>query len=221
MSDSLWPRGLSPTRLLCLRDSPGKNTGVGYHALLKGIFPTQELNPQLLRLLHWQMGSLHYPCFVVRKSRFWEVKGLAHGVIAKKWQSQAAKVLPWHQGLPFFKHITLLSLIFKWTHNRTVVFSVLSFWPIPYITPHMIFLKMLIKIRDARLLNAHMISPNSLHDLAPICPVSNLLLTQCIFQKYPGTYNSLNTLCVFMFWNLCNIQPSQSPRKFLCLWLNS
>ena len=25
-------------------DSPGKNTGVGYHALLQGIFPTQGLS---------------------------------------------------------------------------------------------------------------------------------------------------------------------------------
>ena len=38
-----------PSRLLCLWDSPDKNTGVGCHALLQGIFPTQELN---LRLLH-------------------------------------------------------------------------------------------------------------------------------------------------------------------------
>ena len=29
-------------------DSPGKNTGVGCHALLQGIFPTQVLNPGLL-----------------------------------------------------------------------------------------------------------------------------------------------------------------------------
>ena len=28
-------------------DSPGKNTGVGYYALLQGIFPTQGLNPGL------------------------------------------------------------------------------------------------------------------------------------------------------------------------------
>ena len=28
-------------------DSPGQNTGVGCHALLQGIFPTQELNPDL------------------------------------------------------------------------------------------------------------------------------------------------------------------------------
>ena len=29
-------------------DSPGKNTGEGYHFLLQGIFLTQELNPNLL-----------------------------------------------------------------------------------------------------------------------------------------------------------------------------
>ena len=45
MSDSLQPHGLQPTRLLCPWDSPGKNTGVGSHSLLHGIFPTQGLNP--------------------------------------------------------------------------------------------------------------------------------------------------------------------------------
>ena len=41
-------------RLLCPRDFPGKNTGVGCHAPLQGIFLTQESNPWLLHLLHWQ-----------------------------------------------------------------------------------------------------------------------------------------------------------------------
>ena len=45
-------------RLLCPWDSPGKNTEVGRHALLQGIFLTQGWNPHLLRLLHWQVGSL-------------------------------------------------------------------------------------------------------------------------------------------------------------------
>ena len=49
VSDSLWPRGLQPTRLLCPWDSPGKNTGVGYHFPLQGIFPTQGSNPGLPR----------------------------------------------------------------------------------------------------------------------------------------------------------------------------
>jgi len=39
-------RGLLPTRILCAV-FPGKNTGVGYHALLEDIFPTQESNPGL------------------------------------------------------------------------------------------------------------------------------------------------------------------------------
>ena len=40
------------------KDSPGKNTGVGCHALLQGIFPTQGSNLCVLHLLHWQVGSL-------------------------------------------------------------------------------------------------------------------------------------------------------------------
>ena len=36
-------------------DFPGKNTAVGCHFLLQGIFLIQELNP---RLLHWQVDSL-------------------------------------------------------------------------------------------------------------------------------------------------------------------
>ena len=49
---------IGPTRFLCSWDSPGKNTGVGCHFLLWGIFPTQRLNPHLLCLLYWQVDSL-------------------------------------------------------------------------------------------------------------------------------------------------------------------
>ena len=44
MSDSLPPQGLQPTRLICPWNSSGKNTGVGCHFLLQGIFLTQGLN---------------------------------------------------------------------------------------------------------------------------------------------------------------------------------
>ena len=44
--------GLQPARLLCLWDSPDKNTGVGFPALLQGTFPTWGSNPRLLHLLH-------------------------------------------------------------------------------------------------------------------------------------------------------------------------
>ena len=45
-SDSSGPHGPQSTRLLCQWDSPGKNTGVGCHAL-QGIFPTQGSNLHL------------------------------------------------------------------------------------------------------------------------------------------------------------------------------
>ena len=58
VSNSLWPHGLYPARLLCPQDFIGKNTGVGCHFLLQGIFPTQGSNLSFLRLLHWPADSL-------------------------------------------------------------------------------------------------------------------------------------------------------------------
>ena len=55
VSDSLGHHGLYSTRLLCPWDYHGKNTEVGCHFLLRGIFLTQGSNP---RLLHWQADSL-------------------------------------------------------------------------------------------------------------------------------------------------------------------
>ena len=56
MSNYCDPCGLS--RLLCPWKFPGKDAGVGCHALLQGIFPTQGLNPSLSHLLLWQVDSL-------------------------------------------------------------------------------------------------------------------------------------------------------------------
>ena len=57
-SFSAWPQCFDDTVVLCPRDSPGKSTGVGCHALLQGTFPTQRSNLCLLSLLRWQVGSL-------------------------------------------------------------------------------------------------------------------------------------------------------------------
>ena len=48
VSNSLQPHRLYSARLLHPWDSPGKNSGVGCHLLLQGIFLTQGLNPGLL-----------------------------------------------------------------------------------------------------------------------------------------------------------------------------
>ena len=55
MSDSFansWT--IQPSRLLCPWNFPGKNTGVGCHFLLQGMFSTQTSN---LHLLQWQTDS--------------------------------------------------------------------------------------------------------------------------------------------------------------------
>ena len=52
VSDSLWPKDCRPQGSSVHGDSPGKNTGVGCHALPQGIFPTQGSNPGLWCLLH-------------------------------------------------------------------------------------------------------------------------------------------------------------------------
>ena len=74
MSDSLQYHGLQPSRLLCPQNSPGKNTGVGCHALLQGIFLTQELN---LGILHcsqilYQLSHHFLNFFTVILFRFWK-----------------------------------------------------------------------------------------------------------------------------------------------------
>ena len=56
-SDSLPPYDLQSATLLCLWDSPDKNTGVGCYLVLQGIFLTQGSN---LCILHWQVGFFFY-----------------------------------------------------------------------------------------------------------------------------------------------------------------
>ena len=71
MSDSLWPHGLKPTIPLTMEFS-SKNTGVGCHSLLQGIFLIQGWNPGLLHcrqtvchLSHQE--SLQIPtCFLLK-----------------------------------------------------------------------------------------------------------------------------------------------------------
>ena len=45
VSNTLWPHGLWPSRLLCPWNFPGKNTGVGFHFLLHGVLPDPRIEP--------------------------------------------------------------------------------------------------------------------------------------------------------------------------------
>ena len=58
-----------PTRFLHPWDSSGKNTGVGFHVLLQGLFPTQGSNPHLLHLPALAGGF-------ITSSATWEAHGI-------------------------------------------------------------------------------------------------------------------------------------------------
>ena len=95
----LW---IEPTNLLCPWDYLGKNTGMGCHAFLQGIFPTQESNQCLLRLLHWQASSLPLvppgnrpPRHTLKKKACWEEETLVMVLTAMAlWRPWAECTLP-------------------------------------------------------------------------------------------------------------------------------
>ena len=64
---TLRPHGLYWARLLCPWDSPGKKTGVGCHAFLQGIFPTQGSNPDLSHYkgILYRLSHQGSPCSVL------------------------------------------------------------------------------------------------------------------------------------------------------------
>ena len=67
---TLWdPMNYSPPGSSVRGDSPGKNTGVGCHALLQGIFPTQGSNPGLLhcRQIPYYLSHRGSPWYRVQK----------------------------------------------------------------------------------------------------------------------------------------------------------
>ena len=72
MSDSLGRYGLKPTRLLCLWDFPGKNTGVGCHFLLQGIFQIQGSKLHLLHSL--QIGRFFALSVKILSWATWEAR---------------------------------------------------------------------------------------------------------------------------------------------------
>ena len=86
------------TRLLCAWDSPGKNTGVGCHALLQGIFPTQGSIPGLLHC-RWILHHLSHQGSLVGwihsiKSPFLLGRNPTGCVVG----SSTALLTPWPQG---------------------------------------------------------------------------------------------------------------------------
>ena len=101
------PQGLWPTRLLCPWDSPGKNTGVGCHFLLQGIFPRIEpVSPVSSPL---QADSLHIENISLKMKVGQPVWKILLTVLRKeKWKSVHT-----HKKKPTFKTVFLAKLFTK------------------------------------------------------------------------------------------------------------
>ena len=76
VSESLQPYGLQPNRLLCAWNFPNKNTCVGCHFFLQGIFLIQGVNLQLLHLLHcreilylWKAQCIRLTCDILHVTK--------------------------------------------------------------------------------------------------------------------------------------------------------
>ena len=104
MSESLRPCGPQPTRLLSPWGSPGKNTGVGCHALLQRIFPTQGLNLHLLCLMHCRWILYHWAT--------WEANVMGFVVVVQSLSHVRLLVTPMDcsiLGFPVLHHLPELA----------------------------------------------------------------------------------------------------------------
>ena len=94
---TLWPYGPYPTRLLCLWDSPGKNTGVSCHTLLQGNLPDPGSNPypSVSRIGRWVLyrGAIReaplcasFPLnWSSMPASLWSIHIVARVIKKKKW----------------------------------------------------------------------------------------------------------------------------------------
>ena len=74
VSDSVWPHGLQPTRLLRPRDSTGKNTGVGCRFLLQCMkveSESESLSRVLLLATPWTAAYQALPSMGFSRQEYW------------------------------------------------------------------------------------------------------------------------------------------------------
>ena len=83
----------------------GKNTGVGCHALLQGIFQAQGLNSRFLHLLHWQASAtweawcLPQSDQLVMSATEWSISDVCHW-LRKEESTHKLMRIPIHRTKP-------------------------------------------------------------------------------------------------------------------------
>ena len=114
MSDSVRPLRRQPTRLLCPRDSPGKNTGVGCHFLLQCMKVKSESEALSRVQLLATPGTGAYqapPSMGFSRQEYWSWMPLPS---QHEWTSE--KLFKWRK--PVTKDHMLYDTIYLKFHNR-------------------------------------------------------------------------------------------------------
>ena len=117
LSNSLQPYGLQPPRLLWGNpgDSPGKNTGVGCHALLQGIFLTQGSN--LLSLMSYALTGEFFITSIT-----WET------LFRICWSKNSSFIFSYHFPIKNFLHYMLVPVMDKINYFILVPFHLVFFF---------------------------------------------------------------------------------------------
>ena len=134
VSDSLWPHGLQPTRILHPWDSPGKSTGVGCHCLLwpsplpitnftarwrvLEIYPqTAETAASYKNMLFEEPNSLT-PVELLAMTQVWmfQPKPLMYFCMFTSSHQLQVALQHFSVQLVFLKKILLVSTILKWKY---------------------------------------------------------------------------------------------------------
>ena len=83
---------------------PGKNTGVGCHALLQGIFLTQGSNPSLLHC-RWILYQLSYPGSLTICLKLYIVLTIYVFYVMLRWDEDIGRIPATFTNSPLGKHI--------------------------------------------------------------------------------------------------------------------
>ena len=136
MSNSLWPPiDCSLLGSSIHGDSPGKIIGVGCHALLQGIFPTQESNPGLLhsrRILYYlcHQGSpriLEWVAYPSSRGTFWPRNRTSVSCIADRLFTSWATREALQVWAPYLLYMNLAGVLVRGWFSDTHCFC---FWEI-------------------------------------------------------------------------------------------
>ena len=114
MSSSLRPHGLYPTKLICPQNFLGKDTGVGCHFLLQGIYLTQGLNPVSSSIsITWELvRTENLPCTLS--------PDLLRTCLIRGSPGDSCGHPCWGRAAPAVSH-KFLAWLFVWSHSLSAV----------------------------------------------------------------------------------------------------